>query len=122
MRLLSTPQELAQYTGDAREVWLIRETERFPLLPEPGEVWGERLRGSERVFLSEDGRVEVLRIELAPPPQSPSASAGRLSPGSPAHGHRTALPGRKPRSGAGAAVNRVPHPRRPLTVVHNARQ
>ena len=76
MRLLSTPGELAAYTRPAREVWLIREVERSPLMPEPEEVWGERLVGRERAFLSRDGRVEVLRLELAPPPPGAEGAAG----------------------------------------------
>jgi hypothetical protein len=66
-RLVSTREELADYTSSARDVWLIRETQRFELLPEPEQVWGERLLDQSQAYVSRDGRVEVLHLELAPP-------------------------------------------------------
>ncbi len=68
--LLSTPQELADHTRTAREVWLIRgveDEERFPEMPDMEEVWGDRLIEHTRAFLSQDERIEVVRIRLAPP-------------------------------------------------------
>ena len=55
-----------EYTGSALEVWLVREIERFPLLPEPEQVWGDRLLEQTQAYVSQDGRIEVLHIRLAP--------------------------------------------------------
>lgn len=71
--LLRSPEALQAYVRDARTVWLIRDVrrqERFPQLPELDGAFGPRLRAAERVHLSEDGRIEVLRVELAPPESS----------------------------------------------------
>jgi hypothetical protein len=73
--LLDTPEELATYTATAREVWVIRGTDRDrPELPDPEAVWGTRLQDVSQVFLSRDGRIEVLRVTLG---TSSSAPAGQ---------------------------------------------
>jgi Dolichyl-phosphate-mannose-protein mannosyltransferase len=66
-RLLSTPHELAAYTAPAREVWVVRWVD------DPGfdqvdleALWAERRPELSRVFLSEDGRIEVVRVRLKP--------------------------------------------------------
>jgi hypothetical protein len=85
--LLDTPEELDAYTAMARDVWLIRGTDRArPGLPEPQATWGGRLQYVSRAFLSRDGRIEVLHITLsrngpgspdASPPQVPKSSMAR---------------------------------------------
>jgi len=66
--LLDTPDELAAYTAQARDVWVIRGTDRRrPELPEPEAVWGARLQDASRAFLSRDERIEVLLVTLLPP-------------------------------------------------------
>jgi hypothetical protein len=66
-RLLSTDDELRRYTSQSSVVWVLRRAEerfqRFPAFDIDG-VWGERLGGVDRLYISEDGAVEVLRLEL----------------------------------------------------------
>ena len=84
--LLDTPEELAAYTATARDVWLIRGTDRQrPELPDPAAVWGARLQEAGRDFLSRDGRIEVLHITL-----SREEAAGRSGAG-PQHDARTEM-------------------------------
>jgi hypothetical protein len=65
-RLLSTAEELREYTAGIRTVWLVR-----PSVPEEQQplrlhkVWNGQLHDASRVFLSRDGRIEVLRLQLA---------------------------------------------------------
>jgi hypothetical protein len=67
-RLLSTPEELAAFTKAAREVWVVRWVD------DPSEfkdvdlatVWAGRAPELSRAFLSEDGRIDVIRARLAP--------------------------------------------------------
>ena len=63
--LLDTAEELRAYTAMARDVWLIRGTDRQrPGLPDPEAVWGPRIQDASRVFLSRDDRIEVLHVTL----------------------------------------------------------
>jgi hypothetical protein len=66
-RLLSTPDELAAYTASAPEIWIVR------WVVDPGfsqvdleAVWADRAPELSRMFLSQDGRIEVVRARLAP--------------------------------------------------------
>ena len=73
-RLLSMPAELAAYTASASEVWVVRWVDD----PAFGQVdlervWAGRAPELTRAFLSEDGRIEVVRARLAP---SPAAAGG----------------------------------------------
>lgn len=73
--LLSSPDELQAYVADTQTVWWIRGVKRrenFPQLPDLETAFGPRLRSAERVHLSEDGRIEVLRVQLIPPPNAGS--------------------------------------------------
>jgi hypothetical protein len=74
-RLLSTPEELADFTASAREVWVVRwvEDPNFSQL-DLAAVWADRAPELSRVFLSEDGRIEVLRVRLAPAPHAANAN------------------------------------------------
>jgi hypothetical protein len=68
-RLLSTPEELAAYTASASEVWVVR----WMVDPNFSQVdlhtvWANRAPEFSRVFLSEDGRIEVVRARLARSP------------------------------------------------------
>jgi Dolichyl-phosphate-mannose-protein mannosyltransferase len=70
-RLLSTPEQLAAYTASAREVWVVR----WVVDPNFSQVdlealWADRRPEFSRVFLSEDGRIEVIRVRLAPGPDA----------------------------------------------------
>jgi hypothetical protein len=66
-RLLSTPDELAAFTASAREVWIVRwiVDPNFSQV-DLDAVWADRTPELSRVFLSEDGRIEVIRARLAP--------------------------------------------------------
>lgn len=70
-RLLSTPDELAAFTASAPEVWIVR----WVADPSFSQVdlealWADRTPELSRVFLSEDGRIEVIRARLAPAPDA----------------------------------------------------
>jgi hypothetical protein len=85
-RLLSTFDEVREYTHSAQDVWLVRFRDprrdptgprrRFlseywaPPFPE-GEIWGDRLVTADRKFIGEDGRIEVVSIRLHPPESRP---------------------------------------------------
>jgi len=63
LRLLSTPKELRDYSDSATVVWLVRRSRgegRFDL----EEAWPSRLAEYERVFLTQGGEIEILRIRL----------------------------------------------------------
>ena len=63
-QLLSTKQNLREYTKEITTVWLIRssspEMQRFRI----EEVWDTRLKSVSRMFLSIDGRIEVVQVKL----------------------------------------------------------
>ena len=67
-RLLSTDEDLREYTRRSPVVWVLRRAEpafqRYPAF-DIEAVWGDRLRGVERLYIGEDGAVEVLRLELS---------------------------------------------------------
>ena len=66
--LLDTPEELEAYTAGATDVWMIRGTDRQrPELPDLEAVWGARIQDASRVFLSRDGRIEVLHVTFGTP-------------------------------------------------------
>jgi hypothetical protein len=80
-RLLSTHEEVREYTRGAETVWLVRYSgpgrdpngAGRPLVGEvravefhPEEIWGDRLIAAERRFVGEDGRIEVVRLQLGP--------------------------------------------------------
>jgi Dolichyl-phosphate-mannose-protein mannosyltransferase len=72
-RLLSTPDELAAYTVSAPEVWIIRWVVDPAFSQVDLEIlWADRMPELSRAFLSEDGRIEVLRVRLAPARDSPN--------------------------------------------------
>ena len=64
-RLLSTPEDLRNYTAGAHTVWIVKTSnareEPFRL----AEVWNGRLVSTSRVFLSVDERIEVIVVRLA---------------------------------------------------------
>lgn len=72
-RLLSTGEDVANYTRCAERVWIVRMANERKWL-EPGEVWGGRLRDTGQAFVSPDGAVEVLRVDLDPA-ECPGAEA-----------------------------------------------
>jgi hypothetical protein len=64
--LLSTPDDLQDYSRCARTVWLVRAVspQRRPF--EIEAIWGEHLVRAAEVFRSRDSRLAVVRIELLP--------------------------------------------------------
>jgi hypothetical protein len=78
-RLLSTMEELQEYTAGARTVWLIRRS--GPEAQQPfalQKVWHGRLQDVSRVFLSSDRRIEVLQLQLtAAPHHTPCEAPAR---------------------------------------------
>lgn len=72
-RLLSTGEDVAKYTRCAERVWIVRMANGKKWL-EPGEVWEDRLRETGQAFVSPDGAVEVVRVELDPA-ECPEAEA-----------------------------------------------
>jgi 4-amino-4-deoxy-L-arabinose transferase-like glycosyltransferase len=72
-RLLSTSDELAAYTKAAREVWVVRWVDDPAVVSNEVDlaaVWAGRAPELSRAFLSEDGRIEVIRARLAPARES----------------------------------------------------
>ena len=88
-RLLSTEQEIADYTRTASDVWLIRSIDpAFPWeVPDPHRIWGDRVAEQSRSFVSRDGRIEVVHLRLTPPLDQGTVSDpvahGRPAAGSP---------------------------------------
>jgi len=83
-RLLSTFDEVRDYTRCTKRVFLVRHAQPdkagYPFFKDPQiagfderEVWGERLVHSEPVFVARDGRLAVISIEL----RLPSATSGQ---------------------------------------------
>jgi hypothetical protein len=65
-RLMSTPDELAEHTGDASEVWLIRRVGEDHPVNDLADVFAARGHVVSRMYLSIDERMEVLRVGPAP--------------------------------------------------------
>lgn len=63
-RLLSTAGDLLQYTQEAGRVWLVRPIGSRQV--DVDSVWDARLKLTEIAYVSRDGRIEVVRIELSP--------------------------------------------------------
>jgi hypothetical protein len=64
-RLLSTPEELAAYTASAPEVWIVRwVVDHHFSQVDLAALWADRAPELSRVFLSQDGRIEVIRVRF----------------------------------------------------------
>lgn len=63
--LLSTFEELREATRADGQVWLVRPFSAAARL-QPEAVWGKRLASVTQEFVSRDGRIEVLKVSLAP--------------------------------------------------------
>ena len=87
-RLLSTEQDIAEYTRTASDVWLIRSIDpAFPWeVPDPQRIWGDRVVEQSRAFASRDGRIEVVHLRLTPPSDQGTVS-DPAAPGRPAAGN-----------------------------------
>jgi hypothetical protein len=87
-RLLSTEQDIAEYTRTASDVWLIRSIDSpFPWeVPDPHRIWGDRVVEQSRAFASRDGRIEVVHLRLTPPSDQGTPS-DPAAPGTPAAGN-----------------------------------
>jgi hypothetical protein len=64
--LLGTTQALREYTSCAPNVWIIRTVSSTNRPFEVEDVWGDRLVRASDVFHGVDGRLAVIRVELAP--------------------------------------------------------
>jgi hypothetical protein len=81
-RLLGTEQELSAYTDRVRSLYLVRRVKPAEQEFDINHVWPDRLISYERVFLSSDGRTEVVKIVLRQPTgnnasPSPTSPLGR---------------------------------------------
>jgi hypothetical protein len=65
-RLLSTDEDLLEFTASSEAFWLVRlvDTERHPF--RVVDVWKRRPIRLNRKFLSRDGRIEVVYVTLQP--------------------------------------------------------
>jgi hypothetical protein len=63
-RLLGTEQELSAYTQRVRSLYLVRRLKPADHGFDINHVWPDRLISYQRVFLSSDGRIEVVKISL----------------------------------------------------------
>lgn len=63
-RLLSTPNDLREYTRCAANVWIVRATPPAPQAFDVHEVWGEQVVRTAEAFRSVDRRLEVRLVEL----------------------------------------------------------
>jgi hypothetical protein len=88
-RLLSTEDEIADYTRAASDVWIIRsiDPDFHWEVPDPQRIWGDRLVEQSRAFVSRDDRIEVVHVRLRSPSDQGSASnpaaPGQSSAGGP---------------------------------------
>lgn len=64
-RLLGTGEDVEEYTRCAQRVWIVRMANE-KMWFEPHEVWTDRLLDTGQAFVSPDGAVEVVRVELDP--------------------------------------------------------
>jgi Dolichyl-phosphate-mannose-protein mannosyltransferase len=78
-RLLGTEQELSAYTDRVRSLYLVRRVKPAEQEFDINHVWPDRLISYERVFLSSDGRTEVVKIVL----RQPTGNSASPSPNSP---------------------------------------
>jgi hypothetical protein len=62
--LLGTEQELSAYTQRVRSLYLVRRLTPAEHEFDINDVWPDRLISYQRVFLSSDGRTEVVKISL----------------------------------------------------------
>lgn len=74
-RLLSTPAELAEHAQHASELWLIRRAERGDLVVDLSAAFAAREHVIHRMYLTIDGGLEVLRVELGPHGTDPTGVA-----------------------------------------------
>jgi len=72
--LVSTPGQALAYLGTAETAWLLRAVRERRAFPEQ-YLFPDRLKSSERLFTSIDGRIEVLRLSLEQGPASPPPPA-----------------------------------------------
>jgi hypothetical protein len=79
--LLGTEHELSAYTERVRSLYLIRRVKRDEHEFDITHVWPDRLISYERVFLSSDGRTEVVKIVLRQPTGNNASPSPDLSPG-----------------------------------------
>jgi hypothetical protein len=81
-QLLSTEQEIADYTRTASDVWLIRSIDAaYPWEePDPARIWGDRLVEQARSFVSRDDRIEVVHVRLTPPLDQGSKPTALVQP------------------------------------------
>ena len=63
-QLLSTPEGLRHYTRNRHTVWLVRSVAARQHPFRIADVWPRRLRHWEQAFVSEDARLEVIRVTL----------------------------------------------------------
>jgi hypothetical protein len=66
-RLMSTPGELAEYTRDASEVWMVRRAGEDHPVVDLSDAFAARGHVISRMYLSIDERLEVLRVGPASP-------------------------------------------------------
>lgn len=64
-RLLSTENELKIYTAPASTVWIVRYAKPFLHPFSIKDVWRERLKNVAQKYLSADGQIEVIKINLS---------------------------------------------------------
>jgi hypothetical protein len=67
-RLLSTYDDVREYTAKVRDVFVIRHISDYPTYPFIVEdIWPRRLAEATRRHLSSDGRIEVVHVRLKAP-------------------------------------------------------
>ena len=80
-QLLGREQELSAYTERVRSLYLVRRVKPAEHEFDINHVWPDRLISYERVFLSSDGRIEVVKIVLRQPTGNNASPSPDLSPG-----------------------------------------
>jgi len=80
-QLLGREQELSAYTERVRSLYLVRRVKPAEHEFDINDVWPDRLISYERVFLSSDGRTEVVKIVLRQPTENNASASSDLSPG-----------------------------------------
>ena len=80
-QLLGREQELSAYTERVRSLYLVRRVKPAEHEFDINHVWPDRLISYERVFLSSDGRTEVVKIVLRQPTGNNASPSPDLSPG-----------------------------------------
>jgi hypothetical protein len=80
-QLLGREQDLSAYTERVRSLYLVRRVKPAEHEFDINRVWPDRLISYERVFLSSDGRTEVVKIVLRQPTGNNASPSPDLSPG-----------------------------------------